>query len=108
MPFTITHTLDNYMPNTANRRNLKALMDLLSDAHADITATAAKVNARLVAADNPTKGKDEKGKRTFSAFDLKLADRGLGELLELLDAQQNRCQRVHEEIETIKKNLRVI
>lgn len=102
------HSLEIKMPNTANRSTLKALMDLLSDAHADITARAITVNNHLLAADNPTKGKDEQDKRKFSEFELKWAGRGLDDLLQLLDAQQNRVQRVYEEIEQIKKNLKVI
>jgi len=62
------------MPNTANRRNLKALMDLLSDAHTDITAKANQANARLLEADNPSRGGGDDGTRAFSAFDLKIAD----------------------------------
>jgi hypothetical protein len=101
-------SLEAHMPNTANRRNLKALMDMLSDGHADITAKAVKANERLMEADNPTKGKDEAGQRKFSGFALKGADRELGDLLELLNSQERRCVRVREEITEIKRNLKVI
>jgi hypothetical protein len=93
-------SLEAQMPNTANRRNLKALMDLLSDSHCEITALAAEANACLVEAD----GVD--GKR--SEFKRKFADRRLESLLGQLAAHELRVRRITDEVTEIKKNIRVI
>ena len=91
------------MPNESNRRNLKAQMDLLSDAHADITAQAAHCNARIIVADEQNVAKPGSGSTS-----LKWAARQLETLEELLDAQEDRLARVREEVEQIRKNLKTI
>ena len=87
------------MPNTANRRNLKALMDLLSDSHAEITATATEVNTALIEADQGGRGQ---------SFKQPYANRRLDALTALLTAQSARALRVISEVEEIQKNIRVI
>jgi hypothetical protein len=96
------------MPNTANRRTLKAMMDLLSDNHAEITATAAKVNAALVEADGLAVGDNTLSDIKKSSFKRNLADRHLDTLTVLLASQATRTQRVLAEVEEIQKNIRVI
>lgn len=85
------------MPNEANRRNLKAQMDCLSDAHKELVDRAVKANNNLILADNGD---------TASNTRLNFADRQLAYLLEDLEAQRKRILRVAAEVEEIKKNLR--
>ena len=88
------------MPNTRNRTNLKGQMDLLSDAHAEITALAAEINSSILKVDNPEKA-------FKAAFTGKYADRRMGELLELLEEQAMRTHRVLAEVRAIKKNIKL-
>jgi len=91
------------MPNESNMRNLKALMDLLSDNHADITAQAAHVNARVILADE--RNSERAGSGSVS---LKWAARQLETLEELLDNQRRRTARVLAEVKAIRKNLKTV
>lgn len=91
------------MPNEANRRNLKAQMDCLSDAHAEITKRAALINSRLLDADTRNNVKPGNG-----AISLKFAGRQFDTLLADLEQQERRVARVRAELEQIKQNLRVI
>jgi len=100
--FEITFTWEAPMPNEANRRNLKALMDILSDAHAELTQRAATINARLLDADTRNREAPGSGKTS-----LKFADHQLDRLLDGLLEQGERVLRIEEEIETIKDNLKI-
>lgn len=104
-PITIgyTFTAENEMPNESNRRNLKAQMDLLSDAHADITTQAAHANHRILYADERNVQKVDGGKLA-----LKWAGRQLEILEDMLGAQEDRIARVREEVEQIRKNLKTV
>lgn|GEM_PF-5424250 len=85
------------MPNESNRRQLKALIDLLNDGHSEITMKAAKINALILESDtDPDKG--------FAA--LKVVYSQFGLLLDGLRAQGRRVKRVRKEIEEIRNNLK--
>lgn len=90
------HYVEREMPNIRNRVNLKAQIDLLSDAHSDIAQEAARANKNLLLA-------DEAGSETGLFF----ADSCLLRLEEDLEEQAARCLRVRAEIEQIRKNIRV-
>lgn len=91
------------MPNTRNRANLKAQLDLLSDAHQDIADLTSKINTLLIDADEVEESQSAK-----RAFCLKIADRRFSNLTDLLSAQADRVYRVRAEVEEIRKNLRTI
>jgi hypothetical protein len=80
--------------NDTARRNLKNLMDLLSDSHSEITDKAARVNAFMLKSGN-------------EITRASMAQRSLAVLEEALDAHAARCIRVRDEIGQIKNNLKV-
>jgi hypothetical protein len=100
---TITYEVRQLMPNESNRRNLKAQMDLLSDAHADITAQAAHCNTRIIVADEQNTAKPGHGSTS-----LKWAGRQLESLEALLEQQRLRVLRVAAEVKAIRENLKTI
>ena len=91
------------MPNETNRRNIKTLMDLLSDAHADITKQASDINTTLLDVDETVHNQG-----AASNFYIKVANRKLAELEDLLAAQEARCARTQAEVVEIRKNLKVV
>lgn len=90
------------MMNEANRRNLKALMDLLSDNHKEITHQAAYANKLILKAD------ELQANKLNADTSMKWAGRHLDNLAELLEEQATRIYSVRDEILRIKKNLKTI
>lgn len=90
------------MPNTRNRLNLKAQIDLLSDGHQEIALKAVDANRVLVELD------ERLAKGTGPSIFTRAADRHLNELGAYLEAQEERVRRIRAEIEQIRKNIRVI
>jgi len=91
------------VPNSVNRKNLKAVIDLMSDGHADVTKQASDVNTALLRLDellNTKEGKPE--------IYRKFSQRKLEVLLEMLTAHEARVGRVREEIGEILRNIRLI
>jgi hypothetical protein len=80
--------------NTATRRTLKGVMDVLSDHHQEITLLAAELNNTLLQLD--------KGNLFVHAAATK-AD----ELMDLLESQAARCYRVKAEVAHMRKSLKV-
>lgn len=89
------------MPNTTNRKNLKAVIDILSDGHQEVAMKAADVNRVLLDLDERSNSGAGVG------LSLRASIRHLGELEEHLEAQEARARRVRDEISEIRKNLRV-
>lgn len=90
------------MPNTRNRANIKALIDLLSDGHTEITSEANKVNEQLLLGDEKETERAGAGKLSF-----KHAARLLDALELRLENQEQRVSRVRSELATIRGNLRI-
>jgi len=88
------------MPNTRNRANLKAMVDLLSDAHQQIVDEAQRANSLLLTVDDKTK-KDSNGTRA------KWAGRAIERMEEEVKQQSLRCVRVLAELQQIRKNIRI-
>jgi hypothetical protein len=86
--------------NEKNRRNLKALMDLLSDSHHEMAILAADINTVLLKID------EEPGKS--SAIRSRIVGRKFGELAELLDEQALRVSRTAAEVRQLKKKVKSI
>ena len=89
------------MPNTRNRANLRGQIDLLADGHLTIVEAAAKINDRLVKADE----KSENGLST--SISIQWVSRLIGSLDADLLEQGLRIERVRAELETIRNNLRL-
>ena len=84
------------MNNTETpRRNLKSMMDLLSDGHAEVTQQAAYANSALLTSETK-----------YSGLGIKAAARYLARVEEELLEQAARCKRVREEIIQIRKTLK--
>ena len=93
------------MPNSTNRKNLKNMIDLMSDGHNDVTQMAARTNNALLKLDDyliNTGGGPAEG------IHLRAANRYLNELQGMLDSHKARIGRVREEIQEIQKNIQVI
>lgn len=81
-----------------DRTQLKNQMDLLSDAHANLTAQAAKLNVRMAELDSQ---QPELLKVAYSHP----VNRDFTMLLDMLAIQENRIARVRAEVKEIQKNL---
>jgi hypothetical protein len=87
--------------NENNRRTLRALLDILSDAHLAITEQGASVNGAFLKLDESIEasiGVAIYAKRPSSQIDT---------LIALLQEQAQRCIRIAEELETVKNNVKV-
>lgn len=80
------------------RRNLKNIMDLLSDGHAEVTQQAAYASIALLTSET---------RKNDSRYRIKAATRYLERVEEELLEQAARCKRVREEIIQIRKTLKV-
>jgi hypothetical protein len=89
---------EDKMPNEANRKHLKDLMDLLSDKHAELTERAASANKWIVKADEREEGR---------AIPMRMAASQLTRLLQELDQHAQRVLRVREELEQVRENLKI-
>lgn len=78
------------------RRNLKNIMDLLSDGHAEVTQQAAYANSALLTSETQQ-----------NSLQVKAAARYLERAEEELLEQAARCERVRLEIIQIRKSLKV-
>jgi hypothetical protein len=78
------------------RRNLKNIMDLLSDGHTEVTQQAAYANSALLTSET-----------RCGSFQIKAAGRYLERVEEELLEQAARCERVRLEIIQIRKSLKV-
>ena len=95
--------LETFMPNSRNRQNLRGLMDLLADGHADSLEMASRANNRFILADE--KGAEDNP--TKAALQLRFAVYALDGLCTTLESQRDRIDRVIAEVVEIKKNARV-
>lgn len=98
----INATLEYDMPNTNNRKNLKNLIEMLSDGHQDVAQQASDANVSFMKLDEALA--EGKGGAIFQKFTC----RKLEVLLELLEAHEKRVARVREEVREILKNIRLI
>jgi hypothetical protein len=103
----ITYTLERDMsnrPNEQNRQHLRNLMDLLSDEHTEVAHAATKASGALLKIDemDPTIA-------TTTTRDAltRRAQWALAALEELLDAQALRVSRMRDEVEEMKKNIKI-
>ena len=87
------------MPNTRNRKHLRAQMDLLADGHQVIMDRAAHINNRLLHADGEPKQHSNESQ-------IRWISRNFERLKEALHAQEARLTRTRAELYEIKKNLR--
>lgn len=90
------------MPNTNNRKNLKALIEILSDGHQDVAQQACDANLSFIKLDESLA--EGKGGEIHKRF----TQRKLENLLVLLEAHERRVSRVREEVGEILKNIRVV
>jgi len=81
--------------NENARRELKGVMEFLSDHHQEITLLAAELNNKLVEV-------DERGN-----FYAHLAVVKADELMDLLESQAARCYRVKAEVAHMRKSIKV-
>jgi hypothetical protein len=80
------------------RRNLKNIMDLLSDGHTEVTQQASYANSALLTSET---------RKNDNSLRIKAAARYLERAEEELLEQAARCERVRLEIIQIRNNLKV-
>jgi len=90
------------MPNTRNRQNVRALVAILSDAHAEIAATAVRVTTKLANADSRESARSGNGDivRKWAAREFECLE-------DLVNEQAQRCHRMRQELIQIRNNIRV-
>lgn len=88
------------MANETNRKTLRALLDILCDAHLVLTENGATINGTLLKLDERVA---QKSPGTYSYA--RLADRQIGLLIHLLQEQADRCNRIAQELKTVKNSM---
>jgi organic radical activating enzyme len=94
------------MPNSANQRNLRSLIDLLSDNHQEVALEANGVSVSLGKLDEAIAHVNGKGASAVNIYKRQV-DRRLDELVSLVYEQAQRCLRLADEVKQIKKNVKL-
>jgi hypothetical protein len=85
------------MANDKQRRTIHSLLETLSDAHFVLTQEGADLNAAILKVDD--------NQTVMSPIHLRRAECRLATLIDLLKVHAARCERIADELETIRISL---